>query len=205
MIGYYNYTVILTYLSLISAMFGTHLAFNQEYVGALICLLFCGGFDSFDGIVARTKKDRTEEEKKFGIQIDSLVDAVSFGIFPAVIGYSIGLTQWYWGLVFCLYACGAISRLGYFNVVEEMRQNTTTEKRKYYQGLPVTSASLIFPVVFLLKSIIGFENMTFVYGVVMALVATAFVVNFKVIKPGLKGIMIMVGIGLIICIGMLVL
>lgn len=90
MIGYYNYTVILTYLSLISALFGTHLAFRGEPVGALICLLLCGAFDSFDGMVARTKKGRTEEEKKFGIQIDSLVDMFSFGIFPAIIGYTMG-------------------------------------------------------------------------------------------------------------------
>ncbi|MEG0366907.1 MAG: CDP-alcohol phosphatidyltransferase family protein [Coprobacillus sp.] len=203
MIGYYNYTVILTYLSLISAMFGTHLAFNQEYVGALICLLFCGAFDSFDGIVARTKKDRTDEEKKFGIQIDSLVDVIAFGIFPAIIGYSMGLTEWYWGFVFCLFACGAVSRLAYFNVAEETRQNQTAEKRKYYQGLPVTSASLIFPAVYLLKCIIGFTNMTLVYGVMMAVVAVAFVVNFKVVKPGLRGVMIMVVVGLFVCIGML--
>ncbi|MEG0276215.1 MAG: CDP-alcohol phosphatidyltransferase family protein [Coprobacillus sp.] len=205
MIGYYNYTVILTYLSLISAMFGTHLAFNQEYVGALICLLLCGAFDSFDGIVARTKKDRTEEEKKFGIQIDSLVDVIAFGIFPTIIGYSMGLTQWYWGFIFCIFACGAVSRLAYFNVAEEIRQNETVEKRKYYQGLPVTSASLIFPAIYLLKSLIGFTNMTLVYGTFIAIVAVAFVVNFKVVKPGIKGILIMTFIGLLVCIGMLVL
>ena len=86
--GFYNYTVILTYLSLISALFGTHLAFKGNFSGALICLLLSGAFDSFDGMVARTKKDRTEEEKKFGIQIDSLADMFSFGIFPAIIGYT---------------------------------------------------------------------------------------------------------------------
>ena len=151
MIGFYNYTVILTYLSLISALFGTHLAFKGNFDGALICLLLSGAFDSFDGMVARTKKDRTEEERKFGIQIDSLADMFSFGIFPAIIGYTMmdsivcGIT-WLWFFIFAFYALCAISRLGYFNVVEEMRQNTTTEKRKYYQGLPVTSASLIFPV-----------------------------------------------------------
>ena len=70
MIGYYNYTVILTYCSLISAIVGTHFAFEHNYVLALFCLMLCGFFDSFDGIVARSKKDRTEEEKKFGIQIE---------------------------------------------------------------------------------------------------------------------------------------
>lgn len=205
MIGYYNYTVILTYLSLISALFGTHLAFRGEPVGALICLLLCGAFDSFDGMVARTKKGRTEEEKKFGIQIDSLVDMFSFGIFPAIIGYTMGLNGWLWFAIFALYAICAVSRLGYFNVAEEMRQKETTEKRKYYQGLPVTSSSLIFPVVYLLKAAVGLGTMQGIYGIMMLVVALAFVIDFKVIKPGLKGILAMGVVGVFIFIGLILL
>ncbi|KXU52189.1 MAG: CDP-alcohol phosphatidyltransferase family protein [Longibaculum muris] len=205
MIGYYNYTVILTYLSLISALFGTHLAFRGEPVGALICLLLCGAFDSFDGMVARTKKGRTEEEKKFGIQIDSLVDMFSFGIFPAIIGYTMGLNGWLWFAIFALYAICAVSRLGYFNVAEEMRQKETTEKRKYYQGLPVTSSSLIFPAVYLLKAAVGLGTMQGIYGIMMLVVALAFVIDFKVIKPGLKGILAMGVVGVFIFIGLILL
>ena len=205
MIGYYNYTVILTYLSLISALFGTHLAFGGEPVGALICLLLCGAFDSFDGMVARTKKGRTEEEKKFGIQIDSLVDMFSFGIFPAIIGYTMGLNGWLWFAIFALYAICAVSRLGYFNVAEEMRQKETTEKRKYYQGLPVTSSSLIFPAVYLLKAAVGLGTMQGIYGIMMLVVALAFVIDFKVIKPGLKGILAMGVVGVFIFIGLILL
>lgn len=205
MIGYYNYTVILTYLSLISALFGTHLAFRGEPVGALICLLLCGAFDSFDGMVARTKKGRTEEEKKFGIQIDSLVDMFSFGIFPAIIGYTMGLNGWLWFAIFALYAICAVSRLGYFNVAEEMRQKETTEKRKYYQGLPVTNSSLIFPAVYLLKAAVGLGTMQGIYGIMMLVVALAFVIDFKVIKPGLKGILAMGVVGVFIFIGLILL
>lgn len=205
MIGYYNYTVILTYLSLISALFGTHLAFRGEPVGALICLLLCGAFDSFDGMVARTKKGRTEEEKKFGIQIDSLVDMFSFGIFPAIIGYTMGPNGWLWFAIFALYAICAVSRLGYFNVAEEMRQKETTEKRKYYQGLPVTSSSLIFPAVYLLKAAVGLGTMQGIYGIMMLVVALAFVIDFKVIKPGLKGILAMGVVGVFIFIGLILL
>ena len=45
MIGFYNYTVILTYCSLISAIVGTHFAFEHNYVLALFCLMLCGFFD----------------------------------------------------------------------------------------------------------------------------------------------------------------
>lgn len=203
MIGYYNYTVILTYLSLLSALFGTHLAFNGKYVEALICLLLCGAFDAFDGMVARTKKERTEEEKKFGIQIDSLVDMFSFGIFPAIIGYTMGLKNGIWFFIFAIYAICAVSRLGYFNVAEEMRQQETTEKRKYYQGLPVTSSAVIFPLVYLLSYFLSPELTYSIYGCVMFAVAMAFVIDFKVIKPGLKGILAIGVVCLLIFIGLI--
>jgi len=205
MIGYYNYTIILTYLSLISALFGTHLAFSHKLVPALVCLLFCGLFDAFDGIVARTKKDRTEEEKKFGIQIDSLVDMFSFGIFPALIGYAMGLQGWLWFVIFGLYALCAVSRLGYFNVVEETRQKETNEKRKFYQGLPVTMASLIFPAINLLRYFLEPLMVISIYGWVMGAMAIAFVVDFKVVKPGLKGVIGMAIIGVGIFVGLILL
>lgn len=205
MIGYYNYTVILTYLSLLSALFGTHLAFTGQVKQALVCLLLCGAFDAFDGMVARSKKDRTEEEKKFGIQIDSLVDLFSFGVFPTIIGYSLGLDTGYWFVIFALYAICAVSRLGYFNVAEEMRQQETTEKRKYYQGLPVTCSALIFPAVYVLGSFLNPLLAASLYAWVMLVVALAFVIDFKVVKPGLKGIMAMVVVGVGIFIGLVVL
>ena len=88
MIGFYNYTVVLTYLSLLSAGAGIMVSLSGKghpYLG-IFFLLFCGLCDAFDGKVARTKKNRSEIEKNFGIQIDSLSDIVAFGILPACIG-----------------------------------------------------------------------------------------------------------------------
>ena len=70
-VGIYNYTVIITYLSLISAGLGMYFSANGSFKAALFCLLLSGLCDMIDGPVARTRK-RTETEKKFGIQIDSL-------------------------------------------------------------------------------------------------------------------------------------
>ena len=58
---------------------------------SVLCLVLSGICDAFDGIVARSKKDRTEEEKAFGIQLDSLCDVIAFGFFPAFFGYFIGM------------------------------------------------------------------------------------------------------------------
>lgn len=93
----------------------------------------------FDGKVARTKKNRTEVEKKFGIQIDSLSDIVCFGVGPAVICYCMGMKGVTGILILLFYVTAGLIRLAWFNVSEEIRQNETEEKRKCYQGLPITS------------------------------------------------------------------
>ena len=91
MIGFYNYTVVLTYLSLLSAGTGILVALagdGHPYWGVFF-LLLCGFFDAFDGKVARTKSDRSDMEINYGIQIDSLSDIVAFGVLPACIGVAL--------------------------------------------------------------------------------------------------------------------
>ena len=85
MLGIYNYTVILTYLGMLSGFGGILCAFERRVDLALLCLIVSGVCDVFDGKVASTKKDRSRSEKRFGIQIDSLSDLVCFGVLPAVI------------------------------------------------------------------------------------------------------------------------
>ena len=148
MIGFYDYTVILTYLSLLSAVTGIGLAVAHHPLLAILCLMFSGLCDMFDGRVARTKKNRTAEQKGFGIQIDSLCDIVAFGILPAVITIVVCGSVWYAVLIAALYVLAGLIRLAYFNVTEELRQQETDECRKTYTGLPITSAALIFPFFF---------------------------------------------------------
>lgn len=133
MLGYYNYTVILTYIGLLSAVFGMMQALQQNPRVAVLCLMLCGLCDMFDGTIARTKKNRTEDEKSFGIQIDSLCDLVCFGIFPVVIGFSIGIKSLQGTLVMGFYALAAVIRLGYFNVQEINRTKGTDEKKILYR------------------------------------------------------------------------
>lgn len=186
LIGYYSYTVILTYLSLIFAMAGIHLSFNGFYQWAFICLIMCGICDTFDGMVARSKKGRTESEKKFGIQIDSLCDLVAFGVFPAILGYNVGLESIGWLIIEIFYVLAATIRLAYFNVKEEERQQETTDKRKYYQGLPVTTASFILPLAYGLRYVIF--GLDYLYGSLMLVIGILFIVNFKVPKVQSKGL-----------------
>jgi len=201
MIGYYNYTVILTYMSLVSSVIGIFLAAGladgqPRPTLAIICLMVSGLCDMFDGKVARTKKDRTENEKKFGIQIDSLCDAICFGVLPAVIGYSVGMNCWADVPILVLFPLCAVIRLAYFNVAEEDRQKKTEEVRKVYEGLPVTSVALILPLLYSFHKDIG-ECFPAVYGAVMLIIAIAFITRFKVKKPGMKTMLSFIGIGVL--------
>lgn len=77
----------------------------------------------------------------------------------------------------------AVIRLAYFNVTEETRQQQTTEKRKYYQGLPVTTSAFILPFAFALRYVIF--GLDYLYGTLMLITGILFIVDFKV--PKLKG------------------
>ena len=219
MIGIYDYTVILTYCSLISAVAGIFTALHgngHPYLG-IFFLMFSGLCDAFDGKVARTKKNRTEKEKKFGIQIDSLSDLVAFGVLPACIGDSMLWTYnkfrgiphltaagdleggfMYYVIVagMILYVLNALIRLAYYNVTEELMQEEGGKHREYYEGLPVTNAALIFPLVMLFQYIFA-ADLTAVYFLVMFIVAVLFITPIKLPKLGLKGTLFMIGIGVV--------
>lgn len=197
MLGFYNYTVILTYLGLISSVFGMTEALEGRFTTAIACLVISGICDMLDGKIARTM-DRNEDEKKFGIQIDSLCDLICFGAFPAFLGYGLGLRGFWGTTAMCLYVLAAVIRLGYFNVMEEKRQQETTESRKCYQGLPVTSIAIIFPLVYLLRPYFGSHTYLQVLIWVMLAVAVLFVTKIKVYKPGNKMMMAIIVVGVII-------
>lgn len=216
MIGYYNVSVILTYIGLLSSLFGManlSLAPNGNTTAlkiAFICLIFSGFCDMFDGKIAR-RTNRSEEAKEFGIQIDSLCDLICFGVYPAFIVIQISHKHWISMIAGGLFVLGGVIRLGYFNVMEHERQQQTDENRKYYQGLPITSSALIFPFIYALENLvaicgpklpINIPSMNFIYTVIMFLVAFLFVWDIKVKKPGLKEsiVMAVLGIGIIVCI-----
>ncbi len=196
MIGFYNYTVILTYIGLASAVTGIYFSMEGKHIiVSVIALLVAGLCDMFDGKVARTKKNRTEAEKKFGIQIDSLCDLICFGFLPGAIGWAVGMREIYHYFILIFFTLAAVIRLAYFNVMEEERQKTTKDVRKTYEGLPVTSVALIMPLVYGFRKNIGNEVFSDVYAIVMLIVGIAFITRFKVKKPQMKTMLIFVGIG----------
>ena len=197
MIGFYDYTVVLTLVSLLSTVFGMTQAMDGHFRTAIVCLALSGLCDTFDGKIARTKKNRTSEEKLYGIQLDSLCDVVCFGVFPVMICYLLGLR----GIVslvaigyYCI--CGVI-RLGFFNVLETNRQNGCEAGEKVYHGLPITSIAVILPLTFLLSFAVSEQAFRVVLLVMLLVVATLFIVDFKLQKP--KNWVVMCLIAIVAC------
>lgn len=201
MIGFYNVSVILTYIGLASSVFGITRVFEGQYAAAYLCLLISGVCDMFDGKIARAMKNRTAEEKVFGIQIDSLCDLVCFGVFPAVLGYSYGFNHGLGVISAYMIFQAAVIRLGYFNVTEEERQRICSEPRKKYQGLPVTTVAMIFPLLFVGGHNIPKNIYPYVFQIFMIVIAILFILNINVKKFSIKGIVLIFTMAALIVLG----
>ena len=201
MIGFYNYTVILTYVSLLISSVGIGFAVTGDPFTALFCLMASGVCDMFDGMIARTRKKSTDEEKRFGIQLDSLCDIVCFGVLPAAVGIALAegqspllrVVSWGFGALFIL---GALIRLAYFNVTEETRQATEGGRRTHYMGVPVTTSAMIFPLVFALSLLLPAPLSLWIYPAFILITALAFITPVKIPKSHGKGLVVMGLIGL---------
>ena len=192
MIGFYNYTVVLTYVSLISSVFGMTQAIHGHFKTAIFCLALSGLCDMFDGKIARTKKDRTEDEKAFGIQIDSLCDVVCFGAFPALICYLLGVRGVLGLLVISIYCVCSVVRLAFFNVLEGKRQQTEGGANQYYHGLPITSMSVVLPLIFMTQFFLPDFVFLVLLHIVLLVVGILFVVDFRFRKPNNKTLAMLV-------------
>ena len=183
MLGVYNYTVVLTYIGMLTGFGGITFAMGNEPGKALACLMIAGVCDMFDGKIASTM-ERTKKEKRFGVQIDSLSDLICFGVLPAVIVYSQSSSRLRI-LPSAFYLLCALIRLAWYNVDEEERQDTDPGRRHVYTGLPVTFAALIFPVTIRLTTAPGPE-IGWVPSLVMIITAVAFLTPFKIVKPSVR-------------------
>ncbi len=100
---------------------------------ALVC-------DVLDGLVARAS---TRRQSVLGADLDSLADIISFGVAPAVLGFTLGLrTAWDMLCLTYFVVCG-ISRLARFNVTSVALSDLTTGKVKYFEGTPIPTSIII--------------------------------------------------------------
>jgi len=106
-----------------------------DFESAAIAIFFAAIFDGLDGRVARL----TKTSSKFGEEYDSLADMVSFGVAPALVMYSWGLSdlgKFGWSAAFVYVACAAL-RLARFNT------QIDTADKNYFTGLASPAAAAV--------------------------------------------------------------
>ena len=186
-IGFYDYTVWLTYLSLVSAIVGIFQASRGNLLFAVLCIIFSGCCDMFDGIVARTKKNRTQDQKNFGIQIDSLVDVIAFGVTPAAVFYFHGVNSPVGIAILVFYVLCGVIRLAFFNVLETRRQADPNAPAclDSFRGLPITFSAVITPLVCAIAFVLPAEVRFWVYHIAPALIGFFFILDVKIPKINL--------------------
>ena len=100
---------------------------------ALVC-------DVLDGYVARLNKKR---QSVLGADLDSLADVISFGVAPAVLGFTLGLRGGWDMMVLTYFVVCGVSRLARFNVTSAELADEATGKVKYFEGTPIPTSIVI--------------------------------------------------------------
>ena len=150
---------------LLCTMFAIYFAIEGYFLASIIAILWSVLFDWFDGVIARQMKGRTKEQGIFGGQLDSMIDIVSFGVFPAVLLLSYGeYNVWFMPGVFIIVAACAI-RLSYFNIYGLLDS-------KRYMGLSVDNNGIILAFVFLFEGFFSHPTFSIIlYALVVSLAA----------------------------------
>ncbi len=133
--GIYVLPNLITLSSMFSGFYSVIASLNSDFKWAAWTILIASIFDVLDGWVARI----THTATRFGIEMDSLADVISFGVAPGVLVYTWTLSSFHevgWLGSFFLVACAAL-RLARFNV-----QMGSTEK-KHFTGLPTPASALV--------------------------------------------------------------
>jgi CDP-diacylglycerol---serine O-phosphatidyltransferase len=100
---------------------------------ALVC-------DFLDGYIARLDRKR---QSRLGADLDSLSDVISFGVAPAVLGFTLGMRGGWDMLILTYFVVCGVSRLARFNVTAEALADRETGKVKYFEGTPIPTSVLI--------------------------------------------------------------
>ncbi|MCL5123640.1 MAG: CDP-diacylglycerol--serine O-phosphatidyltransferase [Deltaproteobacteria bacterium] len=124
---------LLTLTSIFFSFYGLILSLKSQFLWSGVLIIVAAFFDGIDGKVARLTKTST----RFGVELDSLADVISFGVAPSVLFYTWALEPFGrlgWVTAFIYVACGAL-RLARFNV-----QSSVIDPKRF-NGLPIPAAA----------------------------------------------------------------
>ena len=163
---------------LLCALMGIYFAIGGNYPLAIIGLLWAIFFDWSDGIIARRIKNRTDESRLFGAQMDSLIDVVSFGVLPSILLLSYShFNLWFLPGAFIILA-GCVIRLSYFNIFGLNDDSS-------YTGMAVDNNGIIIAFLFIFEPFIGHSVFSIILYSACIIVAVLNIASIK--TPKLTG------------------
>ncbi|MBU0674126.1 MAG: CDP-alcohol phosphatidyltransferase family protein [Proteobacteria bacterium] len=149
---------------LLCAVLAIYFALLGNFPATMISLIWALFFDWSDGIIARSIKGRSEKQRAFGGQLDSLIDIISYGICPALVLLSWGnFSPWFLPGAFLILAAG-VFRLSYYNVFGLVGGST-------YRGLALDNNCIILTFVFLFSALIDktvFTSLLYILLMILA-------------------------------------
>ncbi|MDA3846191.1 MAG: CDP-alcohol phosphatidyltransferase family protein [Vallitaleaceae bacterium] len=168
------------------ALLGIYFAVLGNFHFALIGVLWATLFDWGDGIIARNIKGRTEIQGAFGANLDSLIDIVSFGVFPAVFLLSYGeFNPLFLPGAFILIAVSTI-RLSYFNIYGMIDKKT-------YRGLAIDNNVIILAFLFLFEGLFTHTLFSIILYVVLMIMPILNLASIRTYKFDGKWVYVLIG------------
>jgi CDP-diacylglycerol--serine O-phosphatidyltransferase len=173
---------LMTSANLFCGFYALIAAIQGHFVKSAIAIMVAALFDALDGKIARV----TRTVSKFGLEYDSLCDAISFGVAPGILVYlwalqPFGRLGWLAALLFV--ACGTL-RLARFNIQVDRVSSD------YFTGLPIPAAAFMIASTVLLLYRLGGSGTTkhvtiliMIYALSFLMVSTIKYYSFK--RPGL--------------------
>ena len=209
MIGYWNYTVYATYASALSALFGFMCCLAGKPLAAVFCLLLSAGLDMIDGRIARSKPDRTRDEKRYGVQLDSLADLLAFGALPALIFVSEwqlarGKISVFAAVLAAAFALCCLIRLAFFNVRSAAAEEASDSGKLDFKGLPAPSIALPLALIYCFRHSMKPGAFLALFALLLLVVGAAFITPFTLKKPGLKVLIPLAALGVAVIVALLI-
>ncbi len=200
-IGFFSLANTITLCGLISAVISCFLAAKGDFKLAIYMLFLACLCDTFDGRIARANPNRSNAQKFYGVQLDSLCDVISFGVTPCFIAFSFGFNGIIDVIIYAIFiVCGA-TRLAYFNTLANANPN---KPNKGFKGVPIPMSTFVITILFVLTTFIPAVAMVWIFRIALLLLAIAFVLNIRIKKPNLKTAIILIGIEIVLLLILLI-
>lgn len=192
-IGIYRKCDWVTMTGTSSAILGIILASEGKTMYAVFCLIFSAICDAFDGVVARRFKSLKDYEV-YGVELDSLSDAIAFGVLPMMIVRNLSVHNIYTILVSIFFCLTGVIRLAYFNMLSTTRRSDG----KQFIGLPITCSAIIIPLVYFITFIIGKEYREIIFPITLLVTGILYISPFRLKKLSTREKVVLSIMGLLV-------